>query len=71
MNRELISKLYTQAVDHCVEQGPNSDGTNKAWLWEEKFAELIINECISTFASYDLHGAEDPIADIRTQFGVN
>ena len=25
----------------------------------------------ATFASYDLHGAEDPIADIRTQFGVN
>jgi hypothetical protein len=45
MNRELISKLYAKAVDYCVEQGPNPDGTNKAWLWEEKFAELIVQEC--------------------------
>jgi hypothetical protein len=47
MNRELISKLYAKAVDYCVEQGPNPDGTNKAWLWEEKFAELIVQECVA------------------------
>jgi hypothetical protein len=47
MNRELISNLYAKAVDYCVEQGPNPDGTNKAWLWEEKFAELVVLECVA------------------------
>lgn len=47
MNRELISKLYHEAVDYCVNQGPNPDGTNRAWVWEEKFAELIVRECVS------------------------
>lgn len=47
MNHELLTKLYTYAVDHCVEQGPNADGTNKAWLWEEKFVEGIIKESVN------------------------
>lgn len=47
MKRELISKLYTDAVEYCVEQGPNPDGTNKAWIWEEKFAELIVQQCLA------------------------
>lgn len=46
MNRELISRLYNEAVDYCVKLGPNSDDTNRAWVWEEKFAELFISECI-------------------------
>lgn len=50
MNRDLISKLYEQAVDHCVELGPNEDGTNRAWVWEEKFAELVVRECASVLA---------------------
>jgi hypothetical protein len=45
MNRELLTKLYEEAVDYCIAQDPNPDGTNKAWIWEERFAELLIKEC--------------------------
>lgn len=76
MNRELISKLYAQAVDFCVEQGPNPDGTNKAWLWEEKFVELVVKECMD-LTNWDKveMSAEQRIRlgvyqDIRERFGL-
>jgi hypothetical protein len=45
MNHELISRLYKESVAHCVKLGPNPNGTNRAWAWEEKFAELIVEHC--------------------------
>lgn len=78
MNRDLISKLYQQAVEHCVQQGPNADGTNRAWVWEEKFAELIVTTCTDQIhALREPHGNEQVeyalfIAEkrIRDRFGI-
>jgi hypothetical protein len=68
MNRELLTKLYNEAVEHCVSLGPNPDGTNRAWVWEEKFAELIIRECINVHI--DDYGI-DIIGDVLMEhFGV-
>lgn len=69
MNRDLISKLYTQAVDFCVEQGPTPDGTNKAWVWEEKFAELIVKEC-AWIADHTVDRGDVPSFQIKKYFGV-
>ena len=46
MKRELLETLYHSSVELCVQDGPNADGTNKAWNWENHFADLIIKECI-------------------------
>lgn len=43
---ERYKELYHEAVEACVAAGPNEDGTNKAWLWEEEYAKLITEECI-------------------------
>lgn len=46
MNRELVSKLYTRAVGRCIEKEgilPSS----LAWRWEEEFAKVVIDECIT------------------------
>lgn len=44
MNRELVERLYREADEHCLALGPNTDGTNRAWVWEQKFAELVAVE---------------------------
>lgn len=44
----LYKDLYNQAVALCIEQG-----SNEAWLWEKKYAELIVKECISVSPSGD------------------
>lgn len=42
---DLYKALYIQAVDSCVEEC-SKDGINHAWLWERKYAELIVRECL-------------------------
>lgn len=49
MNRSLIEKLYNESADYCVSHA----GDNPAWQWEEKFAELIIKECVKACALHD------------------
>lgn len=46
MNRDILLKLYQESVDDCIDFC-NNTGINQAWLWEEKFAELLLNECIN------------------------
>lgn len=43
MNSERVKQLYYQAVQWCEE---NAVGTPVAWEFEEKFAELIIQDCL-------------------------
>lgn len=33
--------LYDQAIQQCIESGDRDP-----WVWERKFAELIIRECL-------------------------
>lgn len=57
-------ELSCLAFDHAVEKA-----SNDAWIWEEKFAELIIQECInlSKNNNHALYSLEDVI---RNHFGV-
>jgi hypothetical protein len=43
MKRELVQEIYHEATRWCED---NATGTPIAWEFEEKFAELIIEECI-------------------------
>lgn len=38
---DLYKDLYYQAVEWCVSQG-----SDEAWAWEKKYAELIVKECM-------------------------
>lgn len=44
----IYKDLYTQAVNWCVTQR-----CNEAWLWEKKYAELIIKECMKVSCNGD------------------
>jgi len=43
----IYKELARQATDYCVDRKEN-----KAWLWEEKFAELIVKECASIITAH-------------------
>lgn len=58
MNKERIQELYMIATRQCEEIG-----RNEAWLFELKFAELIIRECLNFCDDH----SEDKI---RKHFGV-
>ena len=74
MNSEKIRELYFQATKWCEE---NAVGTPVAWEFEEKFAALIVKECVSRI---DLYHQRDEITedwvytnlenDIKEHFGV-
>jgi hypothetical protein len=49
MNRSLIEKLYNESADYCVRHA----GDNPAWQWEEKFAELIVKECVKACSNHN------------------
>lgn len=74
MNRELLQKLYSEAVEKCVKISNTTDGASQAWLWEEKFAELIVNECVKLMRTKDYSYTADPIfeasCDIQERFGI-
>jgi len=37
---DIVQRLYFKAEELC-----DAEGRNEAWLFERKFAELIIEEC--------------------------
>ena len=63
MNRQLLQKLYFQAVEIC-----ETDGDNSAWKFEEEFARLIIRECCIIADEYVEHGI--PSFAIERHFGI-
>ena len=67
MNRELLKRLYDDAVSKCND--------NTAWMFEERFAELIIQECMDMCktavgnADYNT-GRLHCLENIKEHFGV-
>lgn len=39
---ERIRELAKNATDYCIEEG-----RSEAWLWEDKFGQLVAQECIA------------------------
>lgn len=72
---ERIKELIEQSTTR--EKGPPVLGPFECYNSElivfnkEKFAELIIKDCIEVFSSYGFNGNEMPIEDIRNRFGVS
>ena len=60
---ERLAKLTEQ----CYEYNETMQGT---WFNKTKFAELIIQECISAIESTDRHRSDYFIAMIKEHFGV-
>lgn len=69
---ERYKELAEEARVWCEE---NAVGTPVAWEWEQKFAELIVQECITACRSrvggqeYNT-GRMHCISDIKDHFGV-
>ena len=40
MNREIVERIYHEAAALCVKEGKSI-----AWIFEDKFAELIVKKC--------------------------
>lgn len=61
MNKR-IKELANEASDWCEQ---HAEGTPTAWEWEEKFADLIVKECIKVALEND-----DPLTalDIEQRF---
>ena len=43
-----MNNLYKQSITLCIKQG-----SNEAWAWEKKYAELIVKECMKVSCSGD------------------
>lgn len=61
MKREILTKLYHQAVEECND--------NTAWLFEEKFAKVVIQECIGIIYD-DIEPHYNLIQRIEGHFGI-
>ena len=63
-----IKQLAHQATEWCKE---NAQGTPVAWEWEEKFAELIVQECADVELYWLSEQNKKSIAEIiKNHFGV-
>jgi hypothetical protein len=63
---DQFRELGKEATLWCVNQ-PNQDDFDA--MWEEKFAELLIQECLDIADQYD--GAGSMIVDrIKERFGI-
>lgn len=65
MNKEMIEGLYFAAVEYC-----EIEARNEAWLFEHKFAELIIKECAAVADKHWLESSHPPGISIKEHFGV-
>lgn len=51
----LHKELYSKAVDACISEANRQGLTHEeglAWLWEKKYAELIVQECVNQMSDY-------------------
>ena len=75
---ERIRELAEQAEKYASEKDGKYDGTgNLNWQWQdikmEKFAELIVRECLTVINQPNGVGDDDVIRisdDVKRQFGV-
>ena len=70
MNRDLVKKAYAGATTYCENRMWNS-GESTAWVWEEKFAELIVEEVCSELARAGSGLNLTQIAVISDAFGID
>lgn len=66
--RELSYEAQRYALNNTT--GPDLAGLNE--LWQEKFAELIVAECIDTVSDCSVEYCTRPqiVSEIREHFGV-
>lgn len=51
----LYKDLYQKSVDICVSEANRQGLTHEeglAWLWERKYAELVVLECVNQMSDY-------------------
>ncbi len=58
-------ELARQATEWCVN---NAEGAPTAWEWEDKFAELILQECFMIAVNAESHNVANMI---RIRFGLD
>ena len=63
---ERIKELALQAMTY-VTHNPKANKLNSGDMFDEKFAELIVRECMSELY---LHGYDDARTQIKQHFGV-
>lgn len=68
---EVVQSLYFKAEELC-----EVECRNEAWLFERKFAELIIKECIQvggpedSYTDFWFKAKAHSVAKIKEHFGV-
>jgi hypothetical protein len=69
---ERIQQLKHQASLWCDINVPEQFGEHGyGEVWEDKFAELIVQECVSVLDSYDVrHSHNTQMANLLEHFGV-
>ena len=65
---ERIKELALQAMTY-VTHNPKANKLNSGDMFDEKFAELIVRECVSIADEYDGVGSTI-VSRIRKHFGV-
>ena len=63
---ERIRELAEQAMTY-VTHNPKANKLNSGDMFDEKFAELIVRECMSELY---IHGYDDARTQIKQYFGV-
>lgn len=52
---DVYRELYLKSVDDCILESERLGLTpdkGLAWLWEKKYAELIVQECVNQMSDY-------------------
>ena len=73
---ERIRELAHQATEWCME---NAQGTPVAWEWEDKFGELIVQDCMAVIEQRNYLSTKKIcqdectaiLAEIKQHFGVS
>ncbi len=69
MNKDIIRGLYIAAEEYCVHEN-----RKEAWLFEKKFAELIVKECVAVSMKSSLRSNDMGAViaqNISIHFGLN
>lgn len=70
MNQDLLIKLEKAAEKLVLDFPASLDCPEYTALFNEKFAQLIVRECIRLCDQVDIVGADECIDNIKQHFGV-
>lgn len=70
MNQNILVGLERQAEKLVLQIPAALDSNEYTSLFNEKFAELIVKECIQLCDQVDVVGADECIDNIKEHFGV-